>query len=99
MKIVAVKERSDGNEYAGSSWVETAIFDPETPLIEVLRWAHPRNKNQFSKDEKDLYIHEATSYGRLMLTVAAREEGGKCANGERVSPLRLPFRHSGESTS
>lgn len=43
MKIVAIKDMSAGNESVGEMWQETKIFDPETPIIEIVNWAgdHP----------------------------------------------------------
>ena len=40
-KIIAVKERSAGNESVGSEWLETKIFDPETPVKEIIEWSQP----------------------------------------------------------
>ena len=45
MKIVAIKDMSDGNESAGETWKETKIFDGSTPIEDVMRWAEKRNKN------------------------------------------------------
>ena len=39
MKIVAIKDEVDGNESVGTMWQETKIFDSDTPLIEVMKWA------------------------------------------------------------
>ena len=60
MKIVAVKECSAGNSSVGEEWVETKIFDSETPISEVIKWA--------GKGE----MRTANS-GRLMLTVPSGE--------------------------
>ena len=66
MKIVAMKEQSDGNESVGSMWIETAIFEPTDTLADVLAWV--------VKIRKLLDITEnrkcAGKYGRLMLSVA-----------------------------
>lgn len=66
MKVVAIKEQSAGNERVGSMWLTTKIFEPETPLIEVLAWA---GSLLYKKDARI-----AGKYGRLMLTVAEEEE-------------------------
>jgi len=62
MKVVAMKERTEGNESVGSMWIEAAIFDPRTPLSEVLMWAgrHPSGVDPA----------RAGKHGRLMLSVA-----------------------------
>ncbi len=39
MKIVAIKDEVDGNDSVGTMWQETKIFDSDTPLIEVMKWA------------------------------------------------------------
>jgi len=43
MKIIAIKERAAGNEYAGSVWFETKTFDGESRLKDIIKWAgeHP----------------------------------------------------------
>ncbi len=38
MKIVAIRECSAGNDSVGEMWKETKIFDPDTPLSEVVSW-------------------------------------------------------------
>ena len=62
MVIVAIKERSEGNESVGTMWLDTKIFSPETPVSEILSWAV---SGRYSGNQKD-----AGKYGRLMLTVA-----------------------------
>ena len=39
MKIVAIVYRSAGNESVGDMWRETKIFEPETPVVEIFKWA------------------------------------------------------------
>ena len=39
MKIIAIVEKSNGNESVGDMWKETASFDENTPVIEIIRWA------------------------------------------------------------
>ncbi len=39
MKIIAMLERSAGNESVGSMWTETKSFDWDTPISEVMEWA------------------------------------------------------------
>lgn len=42
LKVVAIKDMSDGNESVGEMWKETKIFDGSTPVIEIVEWAkHP----------------------------------------------------------
>ena len=39
MNIVAIRDMSQGNESVGEMWQETKIFDGNTPVIEVVKWA------------------------------------------------------------
>ena len=39
MNIVAIKEKSEGNETVGNSWLETKIFDEDTPVSEIIKWS------------------------------------------------------------
>lgn len=38
MKIIAIKERSVGNDMVGDAWLETKIFEPSTPISEIINW-------------------------------------------------------------
>ena len=38
-QVVAVAEKSAGNESVGSMWLETGVFTKEDTLGEVLAWA------------------------------------------------------------
>lgn len=40
MKIVAIKDCSDGNDSIGEMWKETAIFEDTDPVGEILKWAY-----------------------------------------------------------
>ena len=60
--VVAIKERSAGNERVGDMWLDTKVFSLETPVIEILAWA---GTNLFSAGYEN-----GGKYGRLMLTVA-----------------------------
>jgi len=63
MKIVIVKEKSDGNETVGSMWVETFICDENTTIKEILEW-----------EKKECNESRNGKYGRLMITVADDDE-------------------------
>lgn len=39
MKVCAMVDRSAGNESVGNMWTETAVFDDDTTLLQVLEWA------------------------------------------------------------
>jgi len=39
MNIVAIKEKSAGNETVGDKWLETKIFDENTPINEIIKWS------------------------------------------------------------
>jgi hypothetical protein len=69
MKVIAVKERSAGDGYGhGSEWVETATFEPDAKLADVLAWAADITADP---------VPRACKYGRLMLTVAHEPDGGE----------------------
>jgi hypothetical protein len=38
-RVIAIKERSAGNESVGSMWLETKSFDKETPISKIVEWA------------------------------------------------------------
>jgi hypothetical protein len=38
-RIIAIKEMSAGNESVGDMWLETASFDIQTKVLEILEWA------------------------------------------------------------
>jgi len=37
--IVAISERSSGNDTVGNMWVETKVFNKNAPIDEVIQWA------------------------------------------------------------
>lgn len=37
--VIAIKERSAGNETVGDMWFETKSFDKETPVSDIIKWA------------------------------------------------------------
>ena len=39
-RAIAIAEMSAGNETIGSAWLETKSFDKNTPISEILLWAH-----------------------------------------------------------
>lgn len=61
MKIIAIKHCGTGNDSVGRMWKETKIFDPETPVSEIIKWVTYDNK------VKPFNTH-------LELTVAEEEE-------------------------
>ena len=38
-EIVAILDRSAGNESVGEMWQETKVFDQNTTLFDVMKWA------------------------------------------------------------
>lgn len=38
--IVAIAERSEGNESVGTEWIDARTFPKETPVATILEWAH-----------------------------------------------------------
>lgn len=67
MKVIAMKERSAGNDQVGEMWIDTAIFEPTDSLINVIKWA--ANFSEFDFDTLETY-QRATTNGRLMLSIA-----------------------------
>lgn len=37
--VIAIKERSAGNEQVGDMWLETKSFPKETTISEIIKWA------------------------------------------------------------
>ena len=37
--VVAIGEKSGGNESVGDMWLETKTFHKETPIREIIQWA------------------------------------------------------------
>lgn len=40
MKVVAIVHRSAGNDSVGHMWKETGIFDVDTPVGDIIKWAN-----------------------------------------------------------
>ena len=38
-RVIAIQERSAGNETIGDMWLETKSFDKSTPISEIINWA------------------------------------------------------------
>jgi len=38
-RVIAIKEKSSGNESVGNMWVETKTFPKDTPISEIIKWA------------------------------------------------------------
>lgn len=41
--VVAIKERSAGNETVGTCWLETKTFAKDSPISEIMEWAENSN--------------------------------------------------------
>lgn len=66
--VIAVKERSAGNESVGSEWVETATFKLDDSIRKILEWS------QRVSCASDLL--EGVRGGRLMISIdSGRKEG------------------------
>ena len=57
-RIIAIKERSAGNESVGEMWLTTKSFHINTPIKEVMDWALQQSKTgkliiQIDEDETD----------------------------------------------
>lgn len=51
MKIVAIFDRSAGNESVGEMWQDTAIFEPNTPVVDIVSWAQRRTSKYGKADD------------------------------------------------
>lgn len=38
-KVIAIKEKSSGNDTVGDSWIETKSFDKDDSISKILNWA------------------------------------------------------------
>lgn len=45
-KIVAIVECANGNESVGSMWLETKIFDLDTPVERIWDWGKEMNNGK-----------------------------------------------------
>lgn len=43
-RVIAIKERSAGNETVGDSWIDTKSFPKETPIEDIIQWAGSVNE-------------------------------------------------------
>lgn len=62
-RIVAIKEKSAGNDTVGDSWLETKSFHINTPVSDIMSWAWDASgkliltideSSRISEDEDDL---------------------------------------------
>ena len=51
MKIVAILDRSAGNDSVGDMWKETAVFDESVTAREILEWASKRLNRGIKPEE------------------------------------------------
>ena len=64
MQIIAILDRSTGNETVGEAWQETKIFEEQAPIIDVLSWAAYQHS----------YRGEAVNFrGNLKIAVAQED--------------------------
>ncbi|GAF68379.1 unnamed protein product [marine sediment metagenome] len=59
-EIVAILDRSAGNDSVGEMWQETKVFDQKATLFDVIKWA----ANQTHQSQIELFR------GNLKLTIA-----------------------------
>ena len=45
-EVVAILDRSAGNESVGEMWQETKVFDQKATLFDVLKWATLQTHNE-----------------------------------------------------
>ena len=59
VKVVVILECSGGNESVGNEWHETAVFDHDATLLDVLAWRERHNNH---------------ALGRLIITLPGGEK-------------------------
>ncbi len=69
MRIIAILDKSAGNETVGESWQETAIFDGSDAISLVMEWA--AMQHEVVRPERAQEFR-----GRLQLTIA--QEPTRC---------------------
>jgi len=53
-RVIAIKEKSSGNESVGDMWIETKTFSKDAPISEIIKWANDCNgKLTITIDESD----------------------------------------------
>jgi hypothetical protein len=50
MRIVAMIERSAGNEFVGEMWTETKVFNIEEPIENIYKWVASRVNGESSPE-------------------------------------------------
>ena len=46
-QVVAILDRSAGNESVGEMWQETKVFDNKATLLDVMKWAAKGGQPEF----------------------------------------------------
>jgi hypothetical protein len=57
-RVIAIKERSAGNESVGSMWLETKSFDKETPISKIVKWADTSDGKLIITIDEDSLIND-----------------------------------------
>lgn len=71
LKVIAILDRSAGNESVGEAWKETKQFPISSSIKDILLWAYARHNNTEEK-----YLDKARGYdvanfrGNLTITVS-----------------------------
>lgn len=68
IKIIAILDRADGNESVGTMWQETAVFEQDTPIKDVITWAM---KVQY-QHHKSYEVNTNAFRGKLTLTIGQK---------------------------
>jgi len=54
--IIAIKQKTEGNSTTGTTWFETATFQKDTPIKEIIKWAKDTDgKLIITIDESTMY--------------------------------------------
>ncbi len=62
MNVIVIKERSQGNDTVGDSWLDTKIFTTDNTLGAVLTWVSKLTHNEGN-------LRSSTRYGKCILSV------------------------------
>ena len=53
MRVIAIKDMSNGNELVGDMWKETKIFTGQSTLLEVMQWVGAKKSVVLSVPDGD----------------------------------------------
>jgi len=63
-RIIATKQRAEGNAEVGTSWTETKSFPADTPVYKVIEWSEQqgRGRLEITIDHTDSEYHDYDNF-------------------------------------